>query len=373
MHLRGPILHFLHNRELDELFATIAIRGFAASMIGIFIPIYLLTLGYSLKAVLIFFIIRQVVYALASFPTALLDARFGFKHAILISMPFFIAFLSMLATLETMAWPLWILAVLSGIQLAIFWTSYHTDFALVADGKDMGKEVGFVKFISKASNVVGPLLGGFLIVLIGFTNVLIVVNILLLVSVVPLFFSKDTHSKSTLSIKKTFTGKGWKDYLALAAYGMESSVASVIWPVFIFFYIVSDFTTVGLITTVSLSFSLIAVIVAAGLADKHYNFTIRFGAITHTIIWGLKAFVTSAGQVFFADSFHGSSRSMLAVPFDAKMYKKAGRGDTLQYVLFRATAVSIGSTALFVAMIFIADLTSSFWMAGAASLIFLLY
>ncbi len=366
MHLRGPVLHFLHNRELDELFATIAIRGFASSMIGIFIPIYLLTLGYSLKAVLVFFIIRQVVYALASFPTAILDAKFGFKHSILISMPFFIALLSMLATLETMSWPLWILAVLSGIQLAIFWTSYHTDFALVADGKDMGKEVGFVKFVTKASNVVGPLLGGFLIALIGFTNVFVIVNVLLLVSVVPLFFSKDTHSKSKVSIKKTFTGKGWKDYFALSAYGMESAVAGVIWPVFIFFYIVSDFTTVGLITTVSLSFSLVAVIVAAALADKHYNLVIRFGAITHTIIWGLKAFVTSAGQVFFADSFHGSSRSMLSVPFDAKMYKEAGRGDTLQYVLFRATA-------LFVAMIFIADLTSSFWMAGAASLIFLLY
>ncbi|NQV12089.1 MFS transporter [Candidatus Uhrbacteria bacterium] len=373
MHTQSPILQFLHNRELDELYVMTAIRGFATSMIGIFIPIYLITLGYSLSAVLIFYIVRQAVYWVASFPAAYLDARFDFKHTMLISMPFLVIFFSLLATLQTMSWPLWVLAVASGIELGIFWTSYHTDFALMSDGKSLGKEVGFVQFCTKISNVAGPLAGGILISMFGFTMVLVIVNLLLVISILPLFISKDIHSKVKISFKNTFFGKGWKDYIALAASGFEAGVAGVIWPIFIFFYVVSDFTTVGLVTTVSLAFSIIAVVMAAELADKHRDLIMRLGAWMHAIVWGLKAFVVSAGHVFVSDSFHGTSRTLMMVPFNAKMYNKAGRVDALQYVLFRASAISFGAIILYVAMLFVVDLTTSFWLAGAASLLLLLF
>jgi len=54
MHEHHNFLHFLKNRELNELYATMAIKSFSISLIGIFIPIYLLNLGYTLQSVFSF-------------------------------------------------------------------------------------------------------------------------------------------------------------------------------------------------------------------------------------------------------------------------------------------------------------------------------
>jgi len=76
MHHHNHFLHFLHNRELNELYASIALRSFALSMIGIFIPIYLLQEGYSLASVLIFFAVVTGIHAFGVFPAAKFSSRF---------------------------------------------------------------------------------------------------------------------------------------------------------------------------------------------------------------------------------------------------------------------------------------------------------
>ena len=94
------LLHFLRNRELNELYASIAIRSFALSMINIFIPIYLLNLDYSLKQVLIFFVFLTGTHAVTSIHAGKISSKFGFKHAILFSVPLLLIFYLMLYSLE---------------------------------------------------------------------------------------------------------------------------------------------------------------------------------------------------------------------------------------------------------------------------------
>ncbi len=373
MHLRAPLLNFLHNRELDELFATVAIRGFAVSMIGIFIPIYLLTLGFSLTEVFVYYIIYNLVYSLAAIPAAHLDAKIGFKHTIMLATPILILFFILLTNIETSGFPLWALGIIVGIHSGLFWTSYHTDFATVSDGKHLDKEVGFVKFAIKISGVMGPVIGGAIIATFGFNPLLWIVVILLALSVVPLFFSKDVHSSSNISIRRAFKGKKVKDWIALAASGLEDSVAGVLWPIFIFFTVISSFETVGLVTSVSLVISLMFIIVTGKLADKHRNIVMRVGSITNAIVWGLKAFATSVSMVFVTDSLHGATKTLMSVPFEAKTYKNAERQGVIEYVLFRAIAVGIGSAALFVVMLFVTDITTSFWLGAGSSLLFLMF
>lgn len=84
-------IHLLLNKKLDkieELYLNTSIRTFALSMINVFIPIYLLKLGYPLSSVLFFYAILNGVHALSVIPAAKISARFGFKHAILFSLVF---------------------------------------------------------------------------------------------------------------------------------------------------------------------------------------------------------------------------------------------------------------------------------------------
>ena len=90
-HTQGHKHHIL-NRELSELFATVSIRGFAVSLIAIFIPIYLLEIGYSLSMTLLFFVVTNVFHFLGIYPAALIISKKGVKHTIFYSMPFLILF-----------------------------------------------------------------------------------------------------------------------------------------------------------------------------------------------------------------------------------------------------------------------------------------
>ena len=52
---------------LKPIYTMHSIEAFAMSLIGIFIPIYFLTLGYTISSVLIFFIVHYGFLALFSF------------------------------------------------------------------------------------------------------------------------------------------------------------------------------------------------------------------------------------------------------------------------------------------------------------------
>ena len=85
-------LHFLRNRELNELYISVAIKSFASSMITIFIPIFLLKLDYSLTHVLIFYAILNATHALFVIPAAKISSIYGYKPSLFFSIPILIVF-----------------------------------------------------------------------------------------------------------------------------------------------------------------------------------------------------------------------------------------------------------------------------------------
>ncbi|MDA1038362.1 MAG: hypothetical protein O2877_01585 [bacterium] len=100
MHLPLQLL-FLKNKELDELFASMSLRSFAVSIIGIFIPIYLLQIGFSLVQVFLFFALLSIVHSISSLASIKVACKYGFKHSILFNTPLLIVFFLLLSVLET--------------------------------------------------------------------------------------------------------------------------------------------------------------------------------------------------------------------------------------------------------------------------------
>jgi len=137
--------HFLRSRELNELYASIAIRAFAISLVGIFVPIFLYQLNYSFSQIFLFFGMIAFFNMIFLFPSAKFASKYGLKHGMLLSMPFLIIFFLLLFSLENLRWPLYFMAIFGGAHGALFWISYHTDFSKFSKKKSRGSEVGFSK------------------------------------------------------------------------------------------------------------------------------------------------------------------------------------------------------------------------------------
>jgi MFS family permease len=341
------IFKFLHNRELDELYASFAIRAFAVSMISIFIPVYLINLGSSIRNVILYFLLAHLTSAICCIPAAKLTARFGFKHVMNISLPFLIIGLLMLNTLPQYNWPLWIIGIIMGINMGMYWTGFHIDFSTVSDQKNRAAEVGVVRLIMSGFRAIGPVIGGVLIAFTGFKLLFIIVCILIIASGIPLLLSKDRHASFDFTIKDVAKRFIRPDLIPYVARGVERGIYASIWPIIVFFSIAKSYTTLGGITTATLVLSLFFTFIISKAADKRRMLVYRLGCLLNAAVWFIRVTLKTNLQVFFTDSLYGVSKTMYMIPFDANDYDKAANGKIVRHIIFREISIAIGYVLIF--------------------------
>ncbi len=350
------VLHLLKNRELNELYASESIKTFAIVLTGIFIPIYFYQLGYSFKAIFLFFALWSFFNLLSVFPSAKIASRYGLKHSILFSIPFLIIFFLLLYSLESFNWPLWVMALSGGIYSSLYWVAYHTDFTRSSKRKSRGSQVGLSKILISGAGAAAPIIGGLILSFFGFHILFLIALVLLFVSALPLFMSKEIHEPASFSFSGFFKGHKLKDIIAYMGLGIETRIGTVVWPLFIFLFILGEkYLSLGAVSSVAFSFSLISTIVIAKVSDIHRRKVLRFGSVTNALIWVGKSFIVTPLQVFIADAAQGISRTSIHIPFDALNYDKAKKGDRIKKILEREVYIKIGATLFMVLLAFTID------------------
>jgi len=373
MHKLRHYLYFLEKRELNELYVSVAIKSFAVSMISIFVPIFLLNLNYSLTTVLIFYAVVSIAHALFIIPAAKISSKMGFKHSIVYSIPVLILFYAGLYTLELFNWPLYALAIVFGISNALYWIGYHIDFSIFSDEKKRGTQIGKAKIVTLIFQILGPLTGGLILTFAGFQTLFILVSLLLAASTIPLFFSGDVYKSVPISIKEIFGGQKVRNAITFMGHGIESGVAMVIWPIFIFTTILNSFTTLGLVSSLSLLFSVLFVFIVGRFSDINRRLVLKVGAILNSIIWSVRFFVQTTFQVFIVDSLYGISQALITIPFDAMSYDKANKTDVVKFIMFREILVQAGRVLLFAVLAVFAIPAIGIFLGAGASLLYLLF
>ncbi|HEB47337.1 MAG TPA: MFS transporter [Candidatus Pacearchaeota archaeon] len=363
------LFHFFKNRELNELYVSISIRAFAFSLIGIFVPIYLYQRGYSFTSIFIFFGLFSLTHALFSMPVAKIVSRFGVKHSMLISIPFLIIFLLLLYSLEDFGWPLPLLSVFVGIGTSLFWISYHVDFAKFSDRKNRGKQIGLSKIAMSIFSVLGPIVGAVILTFEGFKILFIITSVLLVGSVVPLFLSREIHEPASFSLKGFFKGQKIKDVLSYLGHGIENKLGLVVWPLFIFIFILDEkYISLGLVSSLALSVALISTFIVGKFSDISRKVMLKIGSVFNALVWVAKSFIVTPLQLFVAEAFYGASQTTMHIPFDAINYDKAKKKAIIKTILEREMYHQIGAALLFLVLIFLTDsLIQIFRFGGSIS------
>ena len=343
-------------------------------MVFVFIPIYLLKLGYSLSMVLLFFGVLSGTHALLVVPAAKIASKFGFKHSILFSIPFLITFYYFVNTIEAYNWPLLMIPIIGGISSALFWTGYHADFSKFSKRKSRAKQVCVAHIASSMCAVFGPLAGGLVLTYFGFNILFILAVTLFIISAVPLFFSKDTHQKMNFSLKQVFTNQKIKDGLAFFGHGIEGITSGIIWPIFIFFTILGSYVKLGSVVTFSMIFSGLVMILAAKFADKNRRLVLRIGIIAHSVIWFVKFFITTMFHVFVVDALHGMTRAARGVSYEALSYDKANKSKSImEFIVFREILINAGASITILTMSLFLNYKASFVIAILGTLLQILF
>ncbi len=380
--LRFRIPHYFSkhpSREMRELYWSVGLMDLGIAAVALFEPIFLFTLGYSLQEILMFYLVLYGIYALLLPFFGRLVGRIGYEHSILYSQFFLIASYLLLFGISQYPVLFFIAPLFFAIQKSLYWPAYHADFATFSKQGQRGRAVGYMETLSTIVYVIGPFIGGMILLWTNFGVLFIVGSTLFILSALPLMRIQEVYTKIDYSykdvVRQLFDKEHRRSFLSFLGFGEELIVLTV-WPIFIY-VVVGDFLEVGILVGLATLLTAVTVLFLGKFADRLNRVEmIRVGTISYFVSWIVRGIAATTWQLFCFDSLSRLSKEVLFVPFEAITYSKARRVGPLSYAVFYEQSLSIGKFLAALIVYFVVSFTTSPWfisfaVAGLFSLLYL--
>lgn len=376
------MLHHFHNihrifkirSELEEVYLNLVIQAFSMGLIGIFIPIYLLELGFTLDMVIIFMILMLLPIAVFSPFAAKISSRFGLKHTILFSVPLLICVFMLFVVIPILN-PILLLmvAVFYGVQQSMYWVPLHSEFVRNTDKVHESEEVGNLIALPKIAAVLAPIIGAVVLQHFGFPVLFTLVIFLLILSVGPLFATGDYKRYFRFDLKSIEFSLDKNLYLAHSIQGVFYISEFLMWPVFIYL-------TFGSLLSVGIAVALSGLGIAIftffmGKISKNINHRklLGIGAIGYSITWFSRLFVTTVSDAFLVSFIGGMFAAIISIIIYITFCEFARKTNEVNSEVSREVWLGVGRVFLGILLLFvIAKFSFIFIVAGISSLLLLL-
>lgn len=342
IHAGGLIHKYFDNKQLDGLYLSTAVKHFAGSFISIFIPIYLLTLGFTLSNIALYYLVT-FVSAFIIFPLGMkLNSKIGMKKVMSLGILVLIIYYLLLNSLSSGNINYLFIALVSGISTAFYWAGFHMEFSKFCDKKKEARETSLINIFSKVAGAIGPILGAILIIQTSFNFLFVLSSILLIVSIIPLFTTKDEKTTYNFSLKKILFADTKRKAIAYEASAILGLATGIFWPIFIFLTL-KEVVSLGAIVSITAVVEIVFLFYVGKFSDKHKRKTLKGGIFLHSFSWIARiSFLTPIG-IFFNNVYSSLSSTLVDLPFAKIIYSKSKKvNDASDYFLFREFHLTIG-------------------------------
>lgn len=370
----------LHKPAIN-LFRHHFFRLTATALLGIFGPIYLYEIFGEVTTVL--------WYALGAFGLVSISQplmmkcinKIGFKRSMIIAQMILALLYGLwyvLGKSTPAEWLVLVAAVVHGFVIVLYWVPYHTDFALLTEGRSRGKNLALLTGLIAITSIITPTISSWIISYAGFGWLFTIILVLLCISTLFLREIPEITERYSYGYWQTyrelFKKKNRKMFLAYAADGAQSMIGANIWPLFIFFILDNNFLSVGIVTSLVVLVSVIVRLVFGNYADKMSKSKLAKGSsLLYALGWVFKSFVGTPFEVFAAGSYHNLTGSAARISIDSLMYERAASSGHYidEYSVLREVALSLGRVMMLtaaIALLYFVDMAVLFWIAAVASL-----
>lgn len=382
MHI--PHFPLVLNRELAQLYASIALRNFTLGLIAIFVPIYIfLFFSQDISKTFLFFGTIGFFQGVLSPLAGKIIAKIGVKHSMLSSVPVIFMYYLGLWQIEALGGFFFILIPIVVLHNLLYWPAFHIGFSRFSEERSRGKQLSYRHLVAALASSLAPLIGGLILVKFGYPALFAIVLILLFSSIFPLFLSQEVHETFTDSFQKAYREVFQKKYknkaVALFAEGAEGMIHITIWPIFLYILSVS-YSSIGIISSVALFAGLLFALYMGRLIDKmgHGKY-LALGAWLNALTWPIKMFAHTPLDAFLVHTMHQFTRLSAYMPFSTLFYDWTARHDANRdrFVIFREMTHNIGGGVVmfFFAGLFLftENIALAFPVAGVFALLMTLF
>jgi hypothetical protein len=372
--LTQHLIHFQNTatyigKEQKELLFTVFTKSIAESLVAIYVPIYLLTNGVSVRSVFLYYVLAYLTLAFSMMLAQKSNQVIGAKKTLVIGVAITALFYYCLHSL-TDGIDFRSIAILNGIALGFYFGAYNVLLSHAMKTSTEGKSYTLQQLTAMFAGVIGPLLGALFIQGLSFQSLFLIVIVVLLIAPVPLFFSTDFKMPSQpLKASAIFTRKISRVDRATFLYGINSA-AAIFWPAYIYLHY-PHIIALGIFASLSSGAIILVTYIVGAKIDQDQDLGYGAGAVSHASSWISRLlFITPAGLVL--NSFIGSITaigSTMAVNKDIFHVAKISNNESAHFVRTEFLLCT-GRVFVFGSALLIANVYVLFVAASAAALLF---
>ncbi|MFH1358321.1 MAG: MFS transporter [archaeon] len=363
-YIQRIINHYFKNKEMNQLYTSVTIKALAESLIMIFVPIYLYNLGFGISAIALYYLIYFASVFVFQYFLMNLNYLLGLKKVLSLGTFVLIVYYLLLNYLSQGYIHYSFAALTFGLSVALYYSAFHIYFSEYSDNKREASQFSIVTSLISLATIVGPVVGAFFITNLSFSILSFIVAFLLLISTVPLFYTKDKKiKKPEISIKNILKADTKRKAIAYNAAGILSISTSIFWPLFIFI-ILKSVLSLGIIISVTSLFVVIAIVVIGRLSDKHKGKVLKLGVSSHALSWILRLLFLTPIGFFIMNLFSSISSLLIDISFSKYIYEKSKKSKNIaNYFLFRELNLLTGRIAVLLIAIFTGSIYWTFILA----------
>lgn len=354
--------HLLRISETGKLFWAHTLLVVSMALVSVFVPIYLLKLGYHLPAILLFLAFQGLLSLPLQVGVAYAIPRIGPHRLMAVGIAMQVIYFLLLIDLPKHHWPLLLVAFFWAAYRTSYWIAFHINFSRSSHHLNSPRSVGMLQTVVTFAKGIAPAIGGICAQFFGIGSIYVVAIVMSLLAIMPLLREPERPYRHAPSLRRLAFRKVRPDLLASFANGLTTISESVIWPILVFI-IVGTYASVGILSSVvalaSISTALYVSWRAEHKGTKHY---LTEGVTLSSLSDMLRLLAQNSGHVFGINLFTGVGNSMYYTPFFSRYYIHAGEESRIEYTtameLVHELAWGIAFLLLFVATLFVSDKTA---------------
>lgn len=374
MHISGWMEKIDLGEEIQEVYLHSFLFRLAVGLVSIFLPLYIIDLGFSVQTVLLFFMVYYGAYIVASWPHAGIASKIGYKRASMLSSPLILCFYLLLRGLEPGSSTVYLVGLVGGLGFNLYWAGMNPEVAESSHSEEREKETGYFFSMPTLASMLSPFVGGLVLAVYSFNALFLLSALLIALSFMPFMLSREHHEGMEMSPKSFFNRKHLDDFLTYFSQGVHSAGEKVLWPLFLALVIKESASIGAAGSMMSLGSAVTSIVLGKHTNEDNRGKILAIGAFLTALSYALMSQVASPLTAFLVSGFSGLTYTAMSIPIYSRAMDRAEKEDYLEYFAFREISLSIGRLtvlASIIAVFLVASInfTAAFLTVSAAVLL----
>lgn len=341
-------------------------EGLVGSLVGIFVPIFLLSAGHSLRNVFAYFLLHYLAVFVFFIIGAMIASRWSLRSLLFVRYVFWFVYVGLLFYLPQIPNLIYPLAIASAISSAFFFFPFHIIFGQSVANQKMGGQWGKMMLISEIVGFFAPLLAAGLIKAWGYQSLFVVALVLMLAS---LYYLRNLPKIKT---KINFTWSAWrsfaennKSYFCLELVeNVIEEIEGIIWPIVVYLTVKSVWS-VGWVAVLASIGSIIFTWLVSKRIDKwQKSKTLMLSSILMAGIW-LSRYWLEGSWIYVSSVLMGLLATVFSISFNTLIYVRAKQSNYDEFIIFREAPVFLARTCLYLLVLVSVDHLNGFFVLAA--------